>query len=181
MKLLIKLFFLLVLISTPLTVEAEFYKFVDENGNTRFVDDLGQVPADQRKNAKKYKSLTKEEAAKTGTEPKKVVDELPETSEKKIVEDKNFDFDAERKRLEATKKEIDAEYEVLIKEKKRLADAKNRAKTEIETQEYQRDVVQFNKKTIQYLEKQKKFNSALEFYNKQVEYKNRSTKKAKND
>ncbi len=178
MKILLRLLSLFILLSTVNTVEATFYKYTDESGAVRYVDDIGKVPRDQRKTAKPYKESAKEDAATTTvTNPDEPIKTLPEASKIKSPQDKKFDFDSEKKRLESIKKEIDTEYKALINEKKRLTNEKGRAKTKEEILTHQHQVETFNNRTIQYLEKQKQFNSELEYYNQQVKLQNSSIQK----
>ena len=44
----------ILLIFSALPAAGEFYKYVDENGNTRFTDDINQVPPQQRKGISSY-------------------------------------------------------------------------------------------------------------------------------
>ncbi|MGD8492931.1 MAG: DUF4124 domain-containing protein, partial [Desulfobacterales bacterium] len=54
---------------------AEFYKYVDENGNVKYTDDINEVPAAQRRNIRSYvESQSKEvpeqqEAVENQAEP----------------------------------------------------------------------------------------------------------------
>lgn len=53
MKLMLFLLFLFVFIS-PTAVTGEFYKYIDENGNVLFTDDISKVPEAQRSKTENY-------------------------------------------------------------------------------------------------------------------------------
>ena len=76
---LIKLFICLIIIFFSTTVSAEFYKYVDENGNTHFTDDFNKVPEDQRIGIKGYDDTTSD--SDTDVVEKKAV------KEKKVQDD----------------------------------------------------------------------------------------------
>ena len=48
----IPIFIIIVLLSAP--ASAQFYKYIDEDGNIRFTDDINQVPKQQRTTVKSY-------------------------------------------------------------------------------------------------------------------------------
>ena len=45
---------LLILVLFSIPASAEFYKFIDEEGNVQFTDDLTKVPLNQREGVRKY-------------------------------------------------------------------------------------------------------------------------------
>ncbi|MEA3438311.1 MAG: DUF4124 domain-containing protein, partial [Thermodesulfobacteriota bacterium] len=71
---LIKLFICLIIIFFSTTVSAEFYKYVDSNGNTCFTDDFNKVPEDQRAGLKGYEESKTD--SDTETVEKKAVKEI---------------------------------------------------------------------------------------------------------
>ena len=49
------LFFFLLMVQGPLNLQAEFYKYVDKEGRTFYVDDLSRVPPEYRNRVEVYK------------------------------------------------------------------------------------------------------------------------------
>ena len=80
---------LAMLVLTPNTAKADFYKYVDKNGNIVFTDDLSTIPKNQRSKAEKY-------------------DEPPPSARNKESVEKNEDGSANNKalNLSTTKEEM---------------------------------------------------------------------------
>lgn len=51
----IPIFFILLILNYPLNLQAEFYKYVDKEGRTFYVDDLSRVPPEYRNRVEVYK------------------------------------------------------------------------------------------------------------------------------
>ena len=54
---------LIAVMLTALPANAEYYKYVDENGNIRFTDDLTMVPPEQREKLLEYQDYRESEQA----------------------------------------------------------------------------------------------------------------------
>jgi hypothetical protein len=50
-------FFLIVALTAAVPTGAEIFKYVDANGQTRWTDDLNQVPAEQRASVQRFESV----------------------------------------------------------------------------------------------------------------------------
>lgn len=143
------------LILIPGVSYAEFYKYVDENGVTRFTDNLLDVPKDQRKSVKSYtESVTPDE-------------EKPAESAKK--EDKT-------KGLNKRSEELNAERELLAKEFAELdMERKELLKNAPEPQEQEayeahvKKVEEFNARIQAYEAKRKVFQEKVDEFNAIVE------------
>lgn len=79
-KILCGLFLLLFFIMNPTISHAEFYKYVDENGQVHFVDDINKIPAQHRYDLNRYKEkyddLKPEEKSQKLAEDHRRVEEL---------------------------------------------------------------------------------------------------------
>jgi len=149
---LIKLFICLIIISFSATVSAEFYRYIDENGNICFTDDFNKVPQDQRSNIKEYEeseSVSDINEGKTGEVDKKKTEaagEKPESLEE------FYD------RLNKTRLQLLQEVEAIKKEREQIIKDRQTAKTTD-------DVININeriKKLNQQQENLKKKNEAFE-------------------
>ena len=148
---LIKLFICLIIIFFSTTVSAEFYKYVDENGNTHFTDDFNKVPEDQRAGLKGYEES--EIDSDTDTVEKKAVKEIK-------VQDYNEnqeDLDKFHDRLNKTRLQIKQEIQDINNEKEQHKNAKKNAKTEA-------DVIEINEKAKIINEKQKALDKKYEAF-----------------
>ena len=158
---LIKLFICLIIILFSTTVSAEFYKYVDENGNTHFTDDFNKVPEDQRAGLKGYE----ESDSDTDTIEKKAVKENTVQDDNKNQKDLEKFHD----RLNNTRLQLVKEHEELKKDREQTIEDRKNAKNK-------KDVWKVNKKTNELNEKQEvlkkkfeAFEAEKKEYNKKLE------------
>ena len=118
-------FFMVLLIGLAVAApaSAQFYKYLDKQGNVRFTDDINQVPENQRSHIHSYAAASADAADATvseGSAEKKTAggnaaDEAP--AETALAASAAEDpLDSTRTRLEAMKKQIDADYQALASE-----------------------------------------------------------------
>lgn len=154
--------FLITLVAPPLWA-AEFYRYVDKQGNVLFTDDLSNVPPELRENVTTYeKSETEEPAEKQSEAPKK-------------AEGDNQAQKQSRQRLEAMGKELDQEYGKLLDERKLLDEEKNKAVTNAQIKTYNQKIVEFNTRIKAYDEKRKAYGEEVKQFNAQLKNDNSGT------
>lgn len=151
---------------------AEFYKYVDANGDTRFTDDINQVPQAQRSKIRSYIESQSEELAdppdqnvtpenQKAAEPLvNLLDESDESDEESLK--------AAKKRIDEIKQEMDKEYEALMKEKEQLAEERQQAETKAHIAEYNKKVDNMNKRVAVYEQKGKDYKAQVEKYNARI-------------
>jgi hypothetical protein len=136
---------------------AQFYKYLDKQGNMRFTDDINQVPESQRAKVRSYEesrapaaspvesgdSVEKKPAAGTGAA------EAPALSAVSASGDEES-LDSGKTRIEELKKQVDAEYKALVKEKESLAKEKEARKSREEINDYNKRVEAFNQRAAKY-------------------------------
>jgi len=166
----LKIFALIFFLLFSVSVSAEFYKYVDENGNIRFTDDINQVPQDQRAKIRSY-----EESISVEAPEQEAVQENQETSEQQAnFPDLSEDDEAEesladtKARIDTINSEIDREYQELLKEKEQLAEDRKNAKTREEVEKYNEKVERFNVRGQDFMKKQKERDALVEAYNKRI-------------
>lgn len=149
----------LMLLSVPAI--AEFYKFIDKNGNVHYTDDLSRVPENQRSSVSEYKEY-KSDTDNEQVELQKGDIKQPFPEKKKEI---NNSLDKTGKLLEIKKQKLDKEYQDLMKEKEEIEKEKKNIKTEIETRKRNEKVLALNEKIKNYEKKIKTFNAEVEAYN----------------
>ena len=162
---------------------AQFYKYVDDEGNTRFTDDINLVPPEQRKNIKSYEESVSEPAEEEAGNVQEETQPAPKSASSggsATVDDAESLEDA-RKRLDAFKDEIDAEYAALIEEKKKLAKEKEQAQNREQIIEYNKKVEDLNQKVRDYQQKGKDYETQVEAYNGEIAEQNAAHKKKKEE
>ena len=166
----IPIFIIIVLLSAP--VSAQFYKYIDEDGNTRFTDDINQVPEQQRTTVKSYeeavsdtdvenKADQSDSNASTNAQQKAAATEA-------AVDIDLGDLDAAYDQLKALRQEIDKEYNELTVEKETLAKEKAEAKTREQVLEYNARAEKFNERARAHQQKSKKYEAQVDAYNARV-------------
>jgi hypothetical protein len=152
---------------------AQFYKYLNKQGEVRFTDDINQVPQDQRAAARSYpesqlsdtstaeKSSAVKEEKPTGPEPPASAAAAGGVGEDPI--------EGTRARLDALKKEVEAEYQMLVKEKDRLAKERETQKTREQITAYNKGVEAFNQQAESFEKKNNEFRKLAESYNALVD------------
>ncbi len=169
---------LIIILATP--ASAKFYKYIDDEGNTRFTDDINLVPADQRKNIQSYEeSISEPEETQASvnqeeTQPaRQSTTEIPTDS---VTAVDSGTLEDQRKHLDALKKEIDSEYKELIETKKNLAKEREKAVSREEILQYNKKVENLNQRVKDYQQKGKDYEKQVEAYNERVAQENAALK-----
>ena len=166
----IPIFIIIVFLSAP--ASAQFYKYIDEDGNIRFTDDINQVPENQRATVKSYEEAVSD--TDVATEADQSNGEVSTNAQQKAaaagaaVDIDLGDLDAAYNQLKALRQEIDKEYKDLVVEKETLAKGKAEAKTREQVLEYNAKVKQFNERAKVHQQKSKKYEAQVDAYNATV-------------
>ncbi|HHP7235426.1 MAG TPA: DUF4124 domain-containing protein [Desulfobacterales bacterium] len=160
--------FLLGFAGTP---SAEFYKYVDEQGNIHFTDDFNKVPIDQREGVQGYVEAVTESPEPDGAPGD--ASEASESSEGAADQKQDYSFDQKMSELNQRKTELTSEYEALMEENKQLKEMRQSIKTKEEADKYNESVRSLNERLKEHDQKRKAFYSEVEDYNKRVSEVNR--------
>lgn len=146
---------------------AEFYKYLDKQGVVRFTDDINQVPQGQRAAARSYSESQGTSAAETSQafKEEKQADPSPPTASAAAGDEGEDSIEDARARLDALKKDTEAEYQVLVKEKDRLAKEKGTQKTREEINAYNKEVATFNQRAEIFEKNNEDLRKRVEGYN----------------
>ncbi len=160
---LIKLFICLIIIFFSTTVSAEFYKYVDENGNTHFTDDFNKVPEDQRAGLKGYEES--ESDSDTNTVENKAVKEnkVRDDNENQEYLEKFYD------RLNNTRLQLVKEHEEIKKEREQNIEDRKNAQTSEDAWKVNERIKKLNKRQKELKKKYETFEAERKEYRKKLE------------
>ncbi len=160
------------------TASAEFYKYVDENGDVRYTDDINMVPEEQRSKIRSYVESQSEDVPapaeqnevtpENQAEPEDATESEQQVNFPDLSEDEPESFEDAKDRLDLMKAEIDKEYEALKLEKQQLAEEKKEAKTREQIMAYNKKVEDLNKRVETYVEKGKAYKTEVDAYNNRI-------------
>lgn len=168
------------LIIFVLPASAEFYKYVDEQGNTRFTDDINQVPPEQRKSLKSYvesESQPEPEPPRQENAPEKPTAKQQDAAD--IYSDekpKQGYYEKKRQELDTMKSELDAEYKAILEEKEILTQEREVAKSREQIQEYNKKVEKLNERAAAYETKGAEYSKRVEEFNARIAEENSKMK-----
>ena len=126
------------------SLQAQIYKYVDEEGRKRWTDDLSQVPIEQRTSAEQFEGVrdipqepsSKKEESKTAT-----------TADTDQPDDKT---ELTRESLMKEKLELDNQYQLLLDERKQIEEMKSEKGDAAAQAERNRRISTYNAKIEQY-------------------------------
>ena len=127
MKNLRLLWFFLVLL--PITVSADYYKYVDKNGGVHYVDDMSKVPEEYQNDV--YRHMLPESDGESGPDSSgntdtKIPRDVQKTFQKETLNKKNNQTEGikpSKSALSKRKKELEEKYASLMKEKEALSES----------------------------------------------------------
>ena len=167
----LKIFIIITFLMFSASAAAEFYKYVDENGNIHFTDDINQVPPEQRAKIRSYvESVSEDPAEQAVTRENQSEQDATDqqTNFPDLSGDESESLEDAKKRINALKSEIDKEYEALVKEKEQLAKNKEKAKTRKQIIEFNKKVDSLNKRVVAYEQKGKDYKEQVDAYNQRI-------------
>lgn len=144
---------------------AEIYKYIDENGQKRWTDDLSQVPVEQRDSAERMET---EATVETPSDRTPDDADPPEPAEK--MEEATSDTDeSNRETLENEKAALDTMYQELLQERQQIEKAKAEAKGAKAKEPLRKRITAYNEKAEKYEKRLKAFNDNVTKYNQRIQ------------
>jgi exonuclease VII large subunit len=159
----------LLVLSLPLWASAEFYRYIDENGNIHYTDDLSTVPENQQSDIYEYGESQRNEYDNQENEQSAV--KSKPLFEEKQTQDQNEtdDLTETKRRLDRKKEEFDKEYKALMQERARIAKDNKNLKSRSAAKKYNKSISKFNEKIADYETRKKVFDAEVEEYNARVQ------------
>ena len=148
---------------------AEFYKYVDENGNIRFTDDITMVPREQREKLREYQDYADDAEAAPETSKTPATAPPAETPEPDRAPVSDEDLIAQGKRLEAERAALDTEYNALMEARRILEERSGEFRTKGSRKEYETQVIQLNERNAAYEAKRAAYDNEVLEYNAKLD------------
>jgi hypothetical protein len=152
-----------------MSASAEYYRYVDKDGNVHYTDDLTSIPENQRTDINEYTGFQDGSSDQEKDEQK---EETPQPLlEKEQVKNKpDMDkFSEIKKQLDQKKEKLDEEYKALMEERKDIEKNKNKYRSKSQAKKYNKAILEFNAKIEDYEKRKNLFNKEVEEYNERVE------------
>jgi hypothetical protein len=148
---------------------AEYYRYVDKDGNVHYTDDLTSVPEDQRTDINEYTGFQSGSNVQEKDEQEEEMPQpLPENQQVKNIPDMDK-FSEIKKQLDQKKEKLDEEYRALMEERKDIEKNKNKYRSNRQAKKYNKAILEFNGKIEDYERRKKLFNKEVEEYNERIE------------
>ena len=151
-------------------LHAEIYKYIDENGQKRWTDDLSQVPPEQRSAVQR---MVTEDNPTSPSKPAVGDDQPPGDTGDIQAGDPDADSQMEsagldREALDREQSDLNALYKELVAEKKQLEQAKAEATSPEAQEELIQKINAYNQKAKEYDARLEAFNQKASQYNQQI-------------
>ena len=162
-------FISLTLLLFSISASAEYYKYIDKDGNVHYTDDLTAVPESQRTDINEYNEIQSNGVDRQKDEKALDVPE-PSIEEKQGQTKENaFDFSEMKKQLDIKKEALNEEYKKLMDERKQFEIEKEKLRNRTAAKRYNKAISEFNERLENYQQRKKEFDAEVERYNDQVQ------------
>jgi Domain of unknown function (DUF4124) len=148
-----------------MSASAEYYRYIDKDGNVHYTDDLTNVPEKQRTDIHEYNGFQGDPYDQQKDEKPPPLIEKEQVKNEPDIDD----FSEIKKRLDQEKEKLGEEYRALMEEKKEIAKDKNKYRSKSRAKKYNKIILEFNEKIEDYEGRKKLFNEEVEKYNQRVE------------
>lgn len=165
-------FFLIVALTAAVPTGAEIFKYVDANGQTRWTDDLNQVPAEQRASVQRFESV--ENRPGNGLDPDPGATDPPpgathDASAASAGIDPGTATDQEmRAALKNQKADLEAQYQALMEEREQIEQMTSAALSDAARNELNQRIATFNSQAEAYETDLNDFNQKVGDYNQKI-------------
>ena len=144
-------------------LNADIYKYIDENGQKRWTDDLSQVPPEQRNAVQRL--VTEDD---TPAVPDQVGDDDIQSDASGQTDAENKEPSLDREALSREKADLEALYKELVAEKEQLETAKSEAASPEAQEELKQRINAYNEKAKTYDQRLDSFNQKASLYNERI-------------
>jgi len=152
-----------------MSASAEYYRYVDKDGNVHYTDDLTNVPEDQRTDINEYTGFQDGSNDQEKDEQKEETP-LPLLEKEQVNKKPDMDkFSEIKKQLDQKKEKLDEEYRALMEEKKDIEKNKNKYRSKSQAKKYNQAILEFNGKIEDYETRKNLLNKEVEEYNERIE------------
>ena len=152
-----------------MSASAEYYRYVDKDGNVHYTDDLTSVPENQRTDINEYTGFQDGSNDQAKDEQKEETPE-PLLEKERVKNRPDMDkFSETKKQLDQKKEMLDEEYKALMEEREDIEKNKNKYRSKSQTKKYNKAILEFNGKIEDYEKRKNLFNKEVEEYNEMVE------------
>jgi predicted nucleic acid-binding Zn-ribbon protein len=152
-----------------MSASAEYYRYVDKDGNVHYTDDLTSIPESQRTDINEYTGFQDGSSDQVKDEQKEETPQ-PLLEEEQVKNKPDMDkFSEIKKQLDQKKEKLDEEYKALMEERKDIEKNKNKYRSKSQAKKYNKAILEFNAKIEDYEKRKNLFNKEVEEYNERVE------------
>lgn len=176
----------LILTALPGLASAEFYRYVDKEGNVRFTDNLANVPVDQRSKVDEYDHASHQLRPEEKTEIRReegyheeTVKQLQEPPLRKEPLAEEGEENTVDQRLKETGAKLQEEYQALMEEREKLEKAATTRLSPSVRKALVKKITDFNTRIKDYENRREVYNKEVEAYNARIEEKAQSSKAEK--
>ena len=159
----------LALLLFSISASAEYYRYIDKDGNVHYTDDLTAVPESQRTDINEYNEIRSNAVEQQKDENKVKPPETLIEEKQGETKDGTYDFSEMKKQLDLKKAALNKEYKALMDEKNQFEKEKNKLRNRTAARHYNKAVSEYNDKIEDYKKRKKEFDAEVENYNNQVE------------